>query len=220
MTGSNQAGPRSPIVAILNQKGGVGKSTLALGLAAYTVQTGGDALLVDCDPQATSSQITGILDNPGYDVVHELDPAWLDQVRSARHRDLVVVDCPGSLEGQDVLAAVLGHADFALIPYDHTVMALTPTIKTARLAEEHSTPYAVVVNNADPRLGADHLLDARETLGKAGVAHFRTAVRQYRVWSTSLRDGTPITRYSGRNAANARADLAGVMTELQRSLLR
>lgn len=80
------------------------------------------------------------------------------------------------------------------------------------------TPYAVVINNVDPRLGAEHLLDAWSTLDRLGIPHFRTAVRQYRAWRTSLRDGVPITRYSGKNATNARAELAGVMTELLRSI--
>jgi chromosome partitioning protein len=208
----------SPVVAVMNGKGGVGKSTLALGLSAYTAETHGAALLVDCDPQATAYELTGSLDEPGYDVVHELDPAQLARIKAARGYDMVTVDCPGSLEGHDVLGAVLEWTDFALIPYDHEVATLQPTIKTARYAEEHGTRYAVVVNNVDPRLGAEHLLDAWGTLDSLGIPHFRTAVRQYRAWSKSLHDGVPITRYRGGNATNARADLAAVMTELLRSL--
>jgi chromosome partitioning protein len=208
----------SPVVAIMNGKGGVGKSTLALGLCAYTAQTHGAALLVDCDPQATAYELTSVLDDPGYEVVHELDPGQLARIKSARGFDLIAVDCPGSLEGHDVLGTVLEWTDYALIPYDHEVATLPPTIKTARYAEEHGVRYAVVVNNVDPRLGADHLLDAWQKLDDLGIPHFRTAVRRYRAWSTSLRDGVPITRYAGKYAANARADLAGVMTELLRSM--
>src|SRR5580698_2705372 len=105
----------SPVVAVINQKGGVGKSTLCLGLCAYTGQTHGAALLVDCDPQATAYDVTEALDNPGY--------------------ELVAVDCPGSLEGHDVLGVVLRWTDFALIPYDHEVTTLPPTVKTARYCE-------------------------------------------------------------------------------------
>lgn len=208
----------SPVVALMNGKGGVGKSTLALGLCAYTAQTHGSALLVDCDPQGTSYEITEALEEPGYEVVHELDPGQLARLKAARGYDLIAVDCPGSLEGHDVLGAVLEHADFALIPYDHELPSLPPTAKTARYAEERGVPYAVVVNNVDPRLGAEHLIDAWSTLEGLSIPHFRTAVRQYRAWRVSLRDGVPITRYSGKNASNAKADLAGVMTELLRSI--
>lgn len=208
----------SPVIALINGKGGVGKSTLCLGLCAYTVQTHGSALLVDCDPQATAYELTEVLEQPGYEVVHELDPGQLGRLKSARGYDLIAVDCPGSLEGHDVLGAVLAHTDFAVIPYDHEPTSLAPTVKTARYAEEHGTPYAAVVNNVDPRLGAEHLLDAWSTLDKLGIPHFRTAIRRYRAWSASLSDAKPITRYSGGNATNARADLAGIMTELLRSI--
>jgi chromosome partitioning protein len=202
----------------MNGKGGVGKSTLCLGLCAYTGQTHGASLLVDCDPQATAYEVTELLEEPGYDVVHELDPARLAQIKAARGYDLIAVDCPGSLEGHDVLSTVLDWTDFAIIPYDHEMTSLAPTIKTARYIEERGGRYAAVVNNVDPRLGAEHLLAAWKALEDVGIPHFRTAVRRYRAWSTSLRDGVPITRYNGKYATNARADLAGVMTELLRSI--
>jgi chromosome partitioning protein len=162
--------------------------------------------------------VTELLEDPGYQVVHELDPAQLARIKAARGYDLIAVDCPGSLEGHDVLGTVLDWTDYALIPYDHEMTSLPPTIKTARYCEERGTPYAVVVNNVDPRLGAEHLLDAWRKLDDLGIPHFRTAVRRYRAWSTSLRDGVPITRYTGKYAMNARADLAGIMTELLRSM--
>ena len=59
---------------------------------------------------------------------------------------------------------------------------------------------------------------AYKTLDDLGIPHFRTAVRRYRAWSTSLRDGMPITRYTGKYATHAREDLAGVNTELLRSM--
>jgi cellulose biosynthesis protein BcsQ len=71
--------PDAPVVAVMNGKGGVGKSTLALGLCAYTAQTHGAGLLVDCDPQGTSFEITGLLTDPGYEVVHELDASQFDK---------------------------------------------------------------------------------------------------------------------------------------------
>jgi chromosome partitioning protein len=210
--------PDAPVVAVMNGKGGVGKSTLALGLCAYTAQTHGAGLLVDCDPQGTAYEITGLLADPGYDVVHELDASQFDKIRQVRGYDLIVVDCPGSLEGHDVLAAVLDCTDFALIPYDHEVTSLPPTVKTAHFAAARGVPCAVVVNNVDPRLGAAHLLDAWARLDDLGIPHFRTAIRRYRVWSTSLASGVPITRYVGHHARDARDDLAAVMTELLRNM--
>jgi hypothetical protein len=100
MTHTNAAARMSdsPVVALINGKGGVGKSTLALGLCAYTAQTHGAALLVDCDPQATAYELTEALETPGYEVVHEFDPGQLARLKSARGYDLIAVDCPGWLK--------------------------------------------------------------------------------------------------------------------------
>src|SRR6266404_7783422 len=103
------------IIAIVNSKGGVGKSTLAVHLAAWLHEQGHSVTLADCDTQHSSSEWVGEA-MPDVKTVRLADPdEILDRLPAlSQLTDFVVADGPGS--NTETSRALLLRGDLALVP--------------------------------------------------------------------------------------------------------
>ncbi len=101
------------VIVIGNQKGGVGKTTLSVGLACAWAELGRRVMLLDCDPQKSASMWLG--DEPQVDVAAHDGANLSHAVRVlGGSYDAIVADLPPGLP--DVIEASLEVADDLLIP--------------------------------------------------------------------------------------------------------
>ncbi|WP_305037673.1 ParA family protein [Meiothermus sp. QL-1] len=201
----------------MNGKGGVGKTTTAINLAAILAE-GAPVLLVDADPQGSASWWAGRGEMP-FDLAQETDPALLLRLRKVKGYEAVVVDTPPALRSE-ALEAVLKASDYAVLPTPPAPLDLEALVETVRQAVRPlRVAHRVLLTRVDPR-SLGEALEAQTALMEAGVPAFHAFVRAYKAHERAALDGKPITRWRGPNAREAEADYRRVAEELLRELER
>jgi chromosome partitioning protein len=195
------------LVTVAGLKGGVGKTTLAVGLAEAGAARWGSALLVDADEQGSALRWADLAGDrlravtvalPTLDLGRRL--AGLDAARYP----LVVIDTgPGR---PDILSAALALSDVAALPCRPSIADTDRLWRTAELAEAAGVPALAVLSFTRARTVARAA--AREALraGRVKVARAELPQRE------------AVARGFGEPVTGALADVAGaLLSELTRT---
>ena len=141
-------------IAVMNFKGGVGKTTLAVLVANAFVDRKKSVLLCDCDPQMSAMAWSGWSKETS-----KVEVVKLDRIRPRRPsstHDVVVMDCPPRYGEQCIAAAIA--SDVAIVPVcagpldvDATAF-LIETLKAANETRKSPLPVIFLPNKVQPRL--------------------------------------------------------------------
>ena len=143
------------IVTVAQQKGGAGKTTLAVQLAVTLAADGRRVVLIDIDPQKSGSAWHAVRDGKlgGENTIALTSIAgWkLDSAlnRQAREADVVIIDSPPHAETE--AKAAIRAADLVLVPLQPSPMDLWAIDPTLDLADAHGAAPLIVLNRVPPR---------------------------------------------------------------------
>ena len=124
-------------LAIISQKGGTGKSTVAVHLSVAASQAGHTTALIDLDPQANVAKWGDMRSNDAPIVISAHASRLKETLHTAEglNVDLAILDTPPKMESSILDAARV--SDFALIPCRTSLwdlQAIAPTVELAKLA--------------------------------------------------------------------------------------
>lgn len=162
-------------IALISQKGGVGKTTLAIHLATAFVAAGYNTLLVDLDPQASAAEWkdSRAAETPP---VIAIPPARLTKIIESSQgigTDVLILDTAPHSEGTALDASRA--ADLILVPCQPSIMDLRALRKTALLLE-HAKKLTYAVLNC-----VSHHTAVADEAAKAITEQFKLAVSPIRL---------------------------------------
>jgi chromosome partitioning protein len=201
------------ITIVLNGKGGVGKTTTAVNLAALFAEHH-RVLLVDADPQGSASW--WVKQSEGRDLGFETRALtnftgvnrqqWADY-------DIVVVDMPPALDSV-ALGAIMPIADYLVLPTPPAPMDLAALIRTVRQVVIPSRiAHRVLLTKVNSR-GLREAQEAQQTLLQCQIPVYYTVIRNLKIHERAAMAGLPISQYKGQAAAPAAADYRCVVNEI------
>lgn len=179
------------IISVANQKGGVGKTTLSMSLAAALAEFGARVLVVDADPQASAQSWAAAAPD---DMPFPATVISAARSGSKLHREVVplaesydctIIDCPPSADSASTQSALL-ISDLCIIPMlpspnDFWAVSGVLHLVEAALVVNESLQARLIINGDQPRHAISQKISvAIQDLGIPVLAQVgqRTAYRQ------------------------------------------
>lgn len=204
-----------PIIALVGNKGGAGKTTLSVNLAAGLARQTTTAV-VDADPQGSAYQWSAFYESENTIPVYQGTEDLNDMARQLLEEyQYVIFDCPPSVHAPQT-KSVLEFGDTAVIPVQPSPVDLWATIHieeaVASAREVNPALRALlVINQLEIRTTLSRLV--REALSEISLPVADTALRRRAIYRNSALEGKSIFDM-GRRGEDAAEELKQLIQEI------
>jgi chromosome partitioning protein len=203
------------VIAIVNQKGGAGKTTTAINLSAVLAESRARVLLIDADPQHTASDWSAMREKAPPFVLIALPQPILhrDIPKLAADYDFVVIDGPP--RNYEVTRSAIAAADLVIIPVQPSGADFWASRETVKLVQEahafkdtQKSVFVVTRKKGQTALGRD----IREALTTFDLPLLRTDIPDRIAYAEAITNGKTIieSQPRGPGAKDFRALLAEI----------
>lgn len=207
------------VIAVLNQKGGSGKTTIATHLARALQLDGADVLLVDSDPQGSARDWAAVREDQPLTVVGIDRPTIDRDLKNVARKDFVVID--GAPQAADLAVSAIKAADFVLIPVQPSPYDIWATADLVELVKQRievtdgRLQAAFVVSRAikGTKIGAE----VAEALAGYGLPVLESRITQRVVYPGTSANGTTVME--AEPAGDAAAEVRALAAELKHKLI-
>lgn len=204
------------IIVLANSKGGVGKTSISVHLAAWLAEQGRSVVLADCDAQRSSSEWLAEA-APGIRAVRLADPtAILDALpQLALEADYVVADGPGS--NTETSRALLLRADLALVPCKASMLEVralaqaTAVLRQTQDIRQGRPAAAIVLSMVGKRYRLTQDMKAAAAALELPLAGTALTLRQ--IYADAPGQGTVVWRM-GAQGREAAAEMEALFREV------
>ena len=194
------------VIAVINQKGGAGKTTLAMNLAAGLARRG-DTVVMDLDPQGSSRQWASLGQAPFPAKVEQMTGTWDARTLHQNYQDYrhMVLDCPPSLESHASRQA-LRACDVALIPVLPSPIDLWASLKLPQEIEEARKDNPdikayLVLNQLEPNSALSSAM--QDALSEFGIPVLNAVIRRRAVYRSAALEGNSVFQMGGHGTQAA-----------------
>src|SRR5579863_3414973 len=204
-------------LALFSQKGGTGKTTLAVHLAVAAGESGLLVAIADTDPQR-SATTWGRARGGQAPMVATIAASELRRVVAAAEHDgiglLIVDSAPHASPDAPQIARA---ADAVLIPCRPSMFDLAAVGSAVEIVRAAGVPAALVLNECPPR--APEVAVARQALGNFGLPVAAVEIAERRAFSRAVATGRAVTEFEshGKAAEEIRALWGWIDAQLLRS---